>query len=538
MKKIFSFLIILFIISQITANAQQVSLINHIPPNATSVYEINIPVLTSKVSWQEVIKHFPNKKRDSESEEMMNLLNDPSLAGIDINQDIIIAKSGNALLDSVTYTTIIGHISNAQKLSEAIIKVKPASKIIVVPNKYRQLKDYKSTMCWNDKIFVVVTVEPSRQNSFSDSLRMKIGGHQKKATSLQPKIQQINYNALASKKCVAALLGFQKSFFVDDKNFRTDFTNNADVHLYTEQPNTLGFLKKISPSNGFSMMQEMDGPAHQQANKILVSIRFDNGMIKMDSKSFVAPSMNSIYQKLTSRPMSMDLVHKIPGEHVLGFFSISFDPTLIVDLLGNGDKRKKIDSALDAKNLKLDEIVSVFKGDFLLMAMQPAEMDSLKKLRVFFGATINNPQSLNKVIAEIKKSSDDNKKENLFSKMKAGYNAKENILGISGNQEMANAFVNGELANTTTDLLSEKEKSSSFNIVVDFKALNDFINSGNGNFSPKIKPAIGLIKMLDKLVITRGGFENNISESHLELKMMNSSENSLRTLANLIEGGR
>jgi hypothetical protein len=539
MKKIPSLLIIVFIISQITVNAQQVSLLNHIPPNATSVYEINIPVLTSKVSWQEIIKHFPNKKHDAESEEMMQLLSDPSLAGIDMNQDIIIAKSGNVLFDSVTYTIIIGYINNAEKFSEAIMKVKPASKIIVIPNKYRQLKDKRSGMCWNDKIFVVVTVQPvwNGRNPFSDSSTMKIGGHQKKATIIQPDVQAINYSILASKKSIAVFKGFEKSFFADDKNFRTDFTNNADVHIWTEQPNTLALMKKMNSSNVFSMMQQMNDSAGKHSNKILVSIRFDNGMIKMDSK-FIAPPMNSIYQKLVGRPMSMDLMHKIPGEQVIGFFSISFDPTFIIDMLGNGDRRKKIDSTLDSKNLKLDDIVGAFKGDFLLMAMQPADTDSLHKIRIYFGATINDQQSLNKLIEELKKPSDNKKGENLFSKMKASYNAKENILGLSGNQQMADAFVNNELTNTTTDLLSEKEKSNSFNIAIDFKTLNDFLRNSNGNFSPKIKPAVALIKILDKLTITRGSLENNISETHLELKMIDGSENSLRTLVNLIGGGK
>src|SRR5277367_4487357 len=253
MKKTLSLFIVVFIISQITANAQQGSLINHIPPNATSVYEINIPVLTSKVSWQEMMKHFPNKKHDSESEEMMKLFNDPSLAGIDVNQDIIIAKSGNALFDSVTYTIIIGHINNAERLGAAILKVKPASKIIVIPNKYRQLKDKKSSICWNDKIFVVVTVQPNwhGQNYFSDSLTIKIGGHQKKATIIQPNVQAINYGLLASKKSIAVFKGFEKSFFTDDKNFKTDFTDNADLHIWTEQPNALGLMKKINSSNVF-----------------------------------------------------------------------------------------------------------------------------------------------------------------------------------------------------------------------------------------------------------------------------------------------
>src|SRR5579863_2541144 len=129
MKRTLSLFIVAFIICTITANAQQGSLINHIPADATSVYEINLPVITGKLSLQELLKNFPNKKKDSASNRLMEMLKDPSLAGVDVKQDIIVAISGNPLSDSITYTTVIGHISDADKFGEAFLKSKPGSKI-------------------------------------------------------------------------------------------------------------------------------------------------------------------------------------------------------------------------------------------------------------------------------------------------------------------------------------------------------------------------------------------------------------------------
>ncbi|HLY69944.1 MAG TPA: hypothetical protein VKR53_09450, partial [Puia sp.] len=137
MKRTTSIFIVACVFCTVTANAQQASVINHIPADATTVYEINLPVITGKVSWAEIINNFPNKKHDSASSSMVEILKDPSSAGIDMNQDIVMAKSGNALSDSITCTTVIGHIGDAEKFGRALLKSRPGLKITVTPNKYQ-----------------------------------------------------------------------------------------------------------------------------------------------------------------------------------------------------------------------------------------------------------------------------------------------------------------------------------------------------------------------------------------------------------------
>ncbi|HLY71631.1 MAG TPA: DUF4836 family protein, partial [Puia sp.] len=343
-------------------------------------------------------------------------------------------------------------------------------------------------------------------------------------------------NMLAYRKSTDALKGFDRSFFTMDENFRSGIADRADLHIWTEQPNTLAMLKKMNPANMFSMMQEINDSAFKHGNKMFASIRFDNGRITIDSKNVITPALHAFSQKLNARPMNMDLMKKIPAKNVLGFFSISFDPTIVSDLLGNGKTRKKTDSLLAAKNMTLDDVIGAFRGDFLLLAVNPPETDSLQKPRIYFGATINNPESLHKWITAMK-NADERKGKNSFDKLKAAYNAKENIFGISSSQESADAFVNGETANTTA-LLTDKMKNNSFNIAVDFKTINDLLNKATGDISPKVKSFAGMLKILDKLIITRGSYANNISETHVELTMTDDSENSLRTLMKLFAGGK
>ena len=55
--------------------------------------------------------------------------------------------------------------------------------------------------------------------------------------------------------------------------------------------------------------------------------------------------------------------------------------------------------------MKLDDIISVFKGDFLVMALEPGKTGSAKKskVQIYFGGTVTSMESLAKLIAAIKK---------------------------------------------------------------------------------------------------------------------------------------
>jgi hypothetical protein len=547
MKKKFTLCILLGIIAAISLEAQQNNLLSHIPPDAVTVFEINLPVMTSKVSWKELIRNFPNKKNDSSRAQMMKLLGDPSLAGIDMQQDMLGASSGNASFDTATFFTVIGHLDNAEKFASAIAQYKPKLKILSMPDKIHVATEKQTSYAWNDQFFVVVDATMSKKGTlYFDSVMVSMGDAQHRTPQQAGRMKlaalESKYAGLSSKRSLAALKGFGKSWFVNDPEFRGAFTDNADIHLWTAQPNSLGLLKRVIPGQMLSRLHSPSDSAMGPRNKLLASIRFENGRISIDGKNMIDPAFSGLYQKLNARTMNSALMSKIPGDNLFGYIAISFDPSFITDMLGDGEARKKIDSALDKKNLKLSELISLFKGDFLLLASMPDYSDSAGrgKVQIAFGATVTSQESFNSVVKKLNSSTDGSDlrgQKSLLDKFKTAFNSQDNILVFSGSQKTADAVVNNHTG-PAGDLLTDKMKSNSLNLVIDFRAVQEYVGNPSGEMSPKVKPFVGMLGALDKLIITRGSFRDNISVSHLELKMTDESENSLRTLVKLLSGGK
>src|ERR1700733_5273844 len=78
-----------------STNAQnQNPLFRHLPPDAARIYHINLPAFTAKISWEELASNIPATKGDGKDQQIMDILKDPSKAGVDIHQDIFIAQTG------------------------------------------------------------------------------------------------------------------------------------------------------------------------------------------------------------------------------------------------------------------------------------------------------------------------------------------------------------------------------------------------------------------------------------------------------------
>src|SRR3569833_957892 len=123
-----------------SVNAQNLNpLFRHLPPDAARIYHINLPAFTAKISWEDLVSNIPPSKSEKDRE-IMNILRDPSQAGVDIHQDIFVAQSGGGAnkYDSATAISIIVHLSDSAKFIAFIRKSdKAAFKPINLPNKTR-----------------------------------------------------------------------------------------------------------------------------------------------------------------------------------------------------------------------------------------------------------------------------------------------------------------------------------------------------------------------------------------------------------------
>src|ERR1700733_13691813 len=100
-------LIVVAICICLIVHAQNESPLSHIPQDANTVLHINLPSITGKVSWKEIISQMHNEKKDSSHEKVGALIEDPAASGIDNSHGVLIAISKAAPPDSIGFQTII-----------------------------------------------------------------------------------------------------------------------------------------------------------------------------------------------------------------------------------------------------------------------------------------------------------------------------------------------------------------------------------------------------------------------------------------------
>src|SRR5882762_3631379 len=101
MKTLLSpFLIVISFLS-LHSFAQDNPLFSHLPPEATSVYHINVPALASKIPWQDLMTKMPMKPKDASHQKMMDIMKNPFATGINITKDFFITETGKSGADSI-----------------------------------------------------------------------------------------------------------------------------------------------------------------------------------------------------------------------------------------------------------------------------------------------------------------------------------------------------------------------------------------------------------------------------------------------------
>lgn len=498
----------------VSVNAQTSNpLFRHLPPDAIKIYHINLPSLTSKLSWEEIVSNIPPSKSASDQELMQKVLKDPAQAGVDIHQDIFIAQSvGKNKYDSIL--TILIHLTDSGKFIALLREKEKGLHTFHLPIKGRVIGKDKMTVAWDDKLAVFTIITPASTASQSTAA----------------------YTMNAARKSLAALQGFTSSFYTTDPVFTAGFSDDADFHMWGPHGEGAAKLAQIvgkkaakGGKNPLSMVT--------QKNKLhtLTAVRFDAGKITMRTTTKVPPDSAKNYKILTSRPLNTDLINRLPGKAVLGMVNIHFDPSLLPEYLEKYHLLKMLDSMLSSKGLTTSDVLKAFKGDFLIAGMQPVtQPDSVAgKLNpaIYFVTTIGDINAFMKLAGKLNLGSDSTR--GLFGKMKSAYTIKDNTLVVGRNKAATDGYFSNTSARSS-DLVSDRVRTNAFSLAVDLKAITAFIQSADNSSSPKTQQMLHFLTALDRLTYTAGGFQNDQLESYFELKMADASENSLRTIFKLL----
>ncbi|MDO6433223.1 DUF4836 family protein [Flavitalea sp. BT771] len=522
--------ILLFFIAT-SASAQTINpLFRHLPPNAKEIYHINLPVLTSKLSWNEIISNIPPSKSGSD-QEMMGLLKAPAEAGIDINQDIFVAHSGKvAKADSASFITVILHLADSGKFG-ALVRKGTDIRTFRLPQGRAVGKD-KMSVAYDNKlaVFTIVTLDKPAADA------AKTAPGDKKAVTVAP---SFNSALFAARRSVAALQGFPSSIYTTDPDFLAGFSDDADFHIWAPQGSGLATMLKTMGKKNQGMSDALTGRSKTSQRHLLTAIRFDAGKIVMRTLITMEKDSVALLKKFNSRPLNTDLIARLPGKDLLGMINLHLDLSALTDLLEQYKLRDKADSALSSLGFAVTDIPKAFKGDFLLAAVAPSapagDTTQYKEPFVYFVTTINDLGTFMKLTSKLPLSKDSaSGGKGMFGKMKTAYTLKDNILVVSSNKQRTDSY----FSNTTrrsTELVSDHVAGAPVSVVVDIKAVAAYLQGMSAQPSSKTQQMLHFMNALDRLTIAGGRLvDGTKSETYIELKMADASENSLRSIFKLL----
>src|SRR5258708_3462951 len=546
MKTLLSSFLIALSFTGLPGFAQDNPLFRHLPPDATSIYQVNVPVLASEIPWQELAQKMATAPK-GKSDQMMEMMKNPLLTGIDITKDFFIAATDKGNPDSATYITILAHLADSAKFVAFLSKQEPGLRFFSYPNKGRAAGKDQYGAAWNKDLAVLTIVKPGGTGD-----QMAPPPPKGKTAPAAPKHPAPSHAALAAKKSFAALKGFEGSVYTTDPVFMAGFSDDADMHLWTQQGAGISMLMKHlmhkAPMGNKDMMKAL--AMHQSNAHSLTELRFETGKITVKSLTLYPPDTLGFFKKCGGRPLNTDLVASLPKGNLLAVINFHFDPAALGDMLDMSHSRAKLDSALASKGLATDDIIRAFKGDILLAAVQPTDQpdDSTsgksKQPSIYIATTINDMPSFMKLAGKMNlmkdpsatssgATDDSTSAPTLMDKAKLGYTLKDNILVISTSKQNADAwFSNTE--KRSTDFIPALVKDNPFSLLVDLKTVMSFVKGmGNGQTSDKNKKAFQILDALNLFTLAGGAIKDGKVERTFELQLTNTSENTLRTLIGL-----
>jgi len=489
----------------------------HIPPDAEQVYHINLAALGSKISWDDISGLIPAPKSASD-QEMMKYIKDPSQSGIDFHQGFIVATSHlDKNADSPTVVTILAQLSDSGKLLSLIRSKEKGLHTFKFPKGSASGKD-KMALAWNEKMIVVTIVTTSSKNT--QNLKSSTG-------SPAP-----YYTLTAAKKSVAALEGFANSIYTTDPTFINGFSDDADFHAWSEPGSFLYQLMEMSKKKNPLAASGMNIPKPKSQLHSLTAFRFDVGKITLHTSTVVPPDSAKIYSIFNTRPLNTDLITHLPGKSVLGMFNMHIAPSSLDFLLEHYHTKHMVDSMLAKTGLTIDDFTKALKGDFLIAGMEPTEKPDTGDIKpsFFFVTTIADMPTFMKIVGKLGLNKDSS--GGLMGK-KIGFTLRDNILVVGPKGKTDAFFSTNNPANL--NLVDDRVRDNAFSFVVDIKAISGLIAEANhGEPSRKTQQALHFLSALDRITYAAGNYKDGKTEYYFELKMTDSSENSLRSLLKLI----
>ena len=484
----------------------------YIPKNAAMVFHINGKSISEKLPWEEIRKqdYFKTMYADSSVPAFMKLIMDnPESSGIDITTDMLIFL----IKDSAGgYAAMEGTVKDKAKFAAMQSKANPSGTASEKEGLY-YFGDAKAGSAWSGEKFVMVADMPQMNAMQTFPMRPDSG------RMIKPEPVSTRDVAATAKNIL--MLQENQSLATDEK-FSEITNSKGDMHVWMNMEQLASGIPTTGPMAMVNMQKLYQGYI------VTAAINFDAGKILMDTKSYAGKEMTEIWKKYGGVNASMDMVKRIPIKNIAAVFSMNFKPEGIREFLKLAGLDGLINMGSAFLGFNLDDFIKANKGEILLSAGDITK-DSLGRpsVQYLFSATIGDKDAFMKLINAGKKMGE--------QQMAAGraapsifYNLNEKIFAIGNNKNNIDLFVNKE-NNSNPGFINAISGSPAVAYINFQYILNSF---KGGNFSDSLQNATmdASLKIWDNLIMKGGDMEGNASTQHVEINLINKTENSLKQL--------
>jgi hypothetical protein len=501
-----------------------------VPKDAVAVLHINSASLSSKLSWDEIRQtswfHHVAEEAKSTDTMAMRLLENPANSGVDTKSDLVfyLKKLGRS-----GYFIFEGSLSDAgafEKLCKEINKGKDVKK----DGDFSYMTSGDGSVVWNKSHFAYAANAPlpDMSNYLSNSDR--------------------SYHRNGFTGDSLKLLGIEALSLKSDDNLDTDnrfaslVKDGSDVHVWMS-------MKQFYSGMGGGMMSMMKVGSLMKDNVYAISFNFDNGKIAIKSKNYYGEEMSKILAKYKPKPVSADVINRIPSQNIVGVMAFNYSPEGIKEFLKLSGMDAMADMFLAKTDFTLDDFIKAGGGEILLafsdlnFTTHPGTIETgkggmemgtspKKDMKVLFASSVNDKAAFEKLITMAW----DFSKKMGRSGDSSGitYKVENNWFAASNSAEYKDKFLAG--GNNKLPFV-DKIAGHPMGVYIDLqKILQAAATMAAGDTSGGKAAVIDAsLKMWQDVVATGGDFKDRSSEFEMNINLVDKNTNSLKQLNQYID---
>jgi Domain of unknown function (DUF4836) len=486
----------------------------HIPADADQVISINLSTLLAKADFKALLDLA--QKQNLGKGMNMSFLKDIFNSGIDFRQEIIIAIKPSAGPDSPSYTTGILRLTDSAKFVAFTRANDKDMHILHLPGKDRVAASGKQAWAWNDKFLVLVMYKTPKGKPVDPNAILQ-------------------YHAVAARKAVAALHGFDHSAYLTNQDFKTGFSDDADIHVWNRYGAGLGMLSKLMQMTPAAATPQAQGFSQimKSMSKVqtLTTIRFDAGKIVVHSSRFITGEDSSIATRLTSQPIDENFLASIPPGKLLGMYAVHYSFAPMLESLAKFGMKQKVDSGLQKMGLTTQDITHALKGDIMVLCYAP---DTGKNPQFFLAATIDDRSSFDKITTILKLGAP----TDTAKKFDPHFAIQNNIVVFAKSQALADSyFKHPSAGNTPNRLLADRSKANTNFLAVDIHVGADYLSqvlTKGDTLAAKDQKVLDIVRQFDSFILMGGRMQGGSQLAVFELRFTDPNKNSLASILGIV----